>query len=59
MASTLRSIAFALFQLVVTPPYAIAVLALSWRDAVSRYRFITWWCRMNLWGARVICGIRS
>ena len=59
LGSTLRSIAFALFQLIVTPPYAIAVLALSWKDPVSRYRFITWWCRMNLWGARVICGIRS
>ena len=59
IGSTLRSIAFALFQLVVTPPYAVAVLALGWRDPVSRYRFITFWCRMMLWGARVICGIRS
>ena len=59
MMSTLRSILFALFQFVVTPPYALAVLALGWRDPVSRYRFITWWCRMMLWGARVICGIRS
>jgi 1-acyl-sn-glycerol-3-phosphate acyltransferase len=59
VASALRSLAFALFQLVVTPPYAIAVLALGWLPPVPRYRFITWWCRMNLWGAKVICGIRS
>ena len=59
MSSVLRSLAFAVFQLVVTPPYAIAVLALSWLPPVPRYRFITWWCRMNLWGARTLCGIRS
>ena len=59
MGSTLRSAAFTLFQLLVTPPYAIAVLALGSMPPVARYRFITWWCRMNLWGARAICGIRS
>ncbi|HVF63503.1 MAG TPA: lysophospholipid acyltransferase family protein [Casimicrobiaceae bacterium] len=57
--SHLRSLAFALFQLIVTPPYAIAVLALFWLPPVARYRFITYWCAMNLWGARWICGIRS
>ena len=57
-ASLLRSVAFAVFQFVVTPPYAIAVLALFWLPPIQRYRFITWWCRMNLWGARVLCGIR-
>ena len=56
--SALRSILFALFQLVVTPPYAIAVLALGWLPPVPRFRFIAIWCRMILWGARVICGIR-
>ena len=57
-ASALRSLAFALFQLAVTPPYAIAVLALFWLPPVPRFRFITHWCRVNLWAARVICGIR-
>ncbi len=56
--SALRSILFALFQLVFTPPYAFAVLALFWRPPVARYRFITYWCRANLWAARAICGIR-
>ena len=57
-ASIIRSLAFALFQLIVTPPYAILVLALWWLPALPRYRFITYWCALNLWGARVICGIR-
>jgi 1-acyl-sn-glycerol-3-phosphate acyltransferase len=56
--SVLRSLLFALFQLVVTPPYALAVLSLFWLPPLPRYRFITYWCRANLWGARVICGIR-
>jgi len=56
--SALRSVAFALFQMIVTPPYAILVLALWWLPALPRYRFITCWCALNLWGARVICGIR-
>jgi len=59
MASTLRSIVFALFQLVVTPLYAISVLLLAWLPPVARYRYITGWCAINLWGARWICGIRS
>jgi 1-acyl-sn-glycerol-3-phosphate acyltransferase len=58
MLSALRSLAFAAFQLIVTPPYALAVLSLFWLPPVSRYRFITYWCRMNLWAARVLCGIR-
>jgi 1-acyl-sn-glycerol-3-phosphate acyltransferase len=57
-ASVVRSLAFALFQLVVTPPYAIAVLCLAWLPPVRRFRFITYWCRVNLWAARVLCGIR-
>src|SRR6185437_10029656 len=53
-----RSLAFALFQMIVTPPYALLVLALFWLPPVPRYRFITNWCALNLWAARVICGIR-
>jgi len=56
--SALRSVLFALFQLVVTPLYAIAVLALWWLPPVPRFRFITGWCAINLWAARWICGIR-
>ena len=58
-ASRLRSIAFMLFQAIVTPPYALVVLALFFLPAVPRYRFITGWCAINLWAARWICGIRA
>lgn len=56
--SELRSLLFALFQLIVTPVYAVAVLLLFWVPARPRFRFITGWCMINLWGARWICGIR-
>ena len=56
---TLRSLAFALFQIVVTPPYALSVLLLGWLPPLPRYRYITHWCALNLWAARWICGIRS
>jgi len=59
LGSTVRSLLFALYQLVVTPPYAIAVLLLFWMRPVARYRMITFWCALMLWGARVICGIRA
>jgi 1-acyl-sn-glycerol-3-phosphate acyltransferase len=59
MASALRSVAFALFQLIVTPPYALSVMLLGWLPRVARYRYITNWCALNLWAARWICGIRS
>jgi len=54
----LRSLLFALFQLVVTPIYAIAVLLLFWLPPRARFRFISGWCALQLWGARWICGIR-
>ena len=54
----LRCLLFALFQLIVTPVYAIAVLLMFWLPARPRFRFISGWCRFNLWGARWICGIR-
>jgi 1-acyl-sn-glycerol-3-phosphate acyltransferase len=58
MGSRLRSLAFALFQSIVTPPYALLVIAQWWRPPLARYRFITHWCALNLWAARWICGIR-
>lgn len=56
--AVLRALAFAAFQLVVTPPYAIAVLCLGWLPPLERFRFIAYWCQVNLWAARVLCGIR-
>jgi 1-acyl-sn-glycerol-3-phosphate acyltransferase len=56
--SALRSLLFALFQLIVTPPYAFAILAVAWLPRIPRFRFITGWCWLNLAAARIICGIR-
>jgi 1-acyl-sn-glycerol-3-phosphate acyltransferase len=56
--SALRSILFALFQLVVTPIYALLVLLAFWVPPLPRFRFITGWCWLNLLAARWLCGIR-
>jgi 1-acyl-sn-glycerol-3-phosphate acyltransferase len=56
--SELRSVLFALFQLIVTPVYAILVLLTFWLPPVPRFKFITGWCWINLAAARLICGIR-
>jgi len=54
----LRSFAFALFQSVVTPIYAILVLLSFWLSPLPRFKFITGWCWIVLAAARWICGIR-
>jgi 1-acyl-sn-glycerol-3-phosphate acyltransferase len=56
--SALRSLLFALFQLVFTPIYATLVLLAFWVPPLPRFRFITGWCWGNLVAARWICGIR-
>jgi 1-acyl-sn-glycerol-3-phosphate acyltransferase len=57
IASLARSIAFTLFQLVVTPPYALMVVLLFWLPARARFAVIIGWNRVHLWAARVLCGI--
>jgi 1-acyl-sn-glycerol-3-phosphate acyltransferase len=56
--SALRSLLFALDQMILTPIYATLVLLLFWLPPLPRFRFITGWCLLNLVGARLICGIR-
>jgi 1-acyl-sn-glycerol-3-phosphate acyltransferase len=56
--SALRSILFALFQLVLTPVYAVLVILAFWVPPLPRFRFITGWCWLNLVAARWLCGIR-
>jgi len=56
--STVRSLLFAVYQIVVTPPYALLVLACFWLPPVPRYRVVVGWCWLILQGARWICGIR-
>jgi 1-acyl-sn-glycerol-3-phosphate acyltransferase len=53
-----RSLAFLLFQMVVTPLYAAVMLATFWLPRVPRYKIAAHWCYVNLMGARAICGIR-
>jgi 1-acyl-sn-glycerol-3-phosphate acyltransferase len=57
--SALRSVLFALYQLVVTPIYAIFVLLLFWLPPIPRFKFIMGWCWLMLFGARWTCGIRE
>lgn len=54
----LRSIAYALVQVVVTPPYSILSILTFPLPALTRYRVISQWSRFMVWAARVICGIR-
>ncbi len=54
----LRSSLFALFQLVITPPFAIVALLTFPLPAVTRYRVITLWSRLTVAAAKNICGIR-
>jgi len=56
--SDLRSLAFTLFEAVVTPIYAILVLLSFWLPPLPRFKFITGWCCIVLAAARWICGIR-
>lgn len=58
IAVLLRSALFALFQLVVTPFYALIALATFPLAPLARYRVISGWARLNVAAARLICGIR-
>ncbi len=55
--SKLRALAFLLFQSVVTPIYAFLLVGGFWLPRVPRYRIAANWCRLNLAGARALCGI--
>ena len=54
----LRSVAYALVQIVVTPPYSILSILTFPFPPLTRYRVISQWSRFMVWAARVICGIR-
>jgi len=58
MIAVLRSSLFALFQLVVTPAFAVLALLLFPLPARARYRIITTWSRLMVAGAEAILGIR-
>lgn len=54
----LRSTTFALFQILVTPVFAVIALLTFPFAALTRYRIITCWSRLTIAAARTICGIR-
>jgi len=58
MLVALRSTLFAVFQLLITPVFAIIALLTFPLPAQTRYRIITVWTRCVMWASRVICGIR-
>ena len=53
----LRSLAFALAQALVTPPYAIVALATFPLPRLARYRVISGWSHVMIWLARKLVGI--
>ena len=57
-ASAVRSLLFLLFQMVVTPFYAVVMVLLFWIPRIPMYNIARSWCWTNLMGARWICGIR-
>jgi len=58
MSVIVRSSLFALFQFLVTPPFALLALASAPLPPAIRYRVITAWSRLIVRGAEKICGIR-
>src|SRR5690349_11186939 len=54
----LRSTLFALFQLAITPPYAVVALLTFPCPPLTRYRVISAWARIMVAAVEVLCGIR-
>jgi len=53
----LRSLVFALAQILLTPPYAIVALATFPLPRLSRYRIISGWAHAMIWLAKSVLGI--
>ena len=58
MLAFLRSCIFSLFQLVITPIFAVIALLTFPLSRLTRYRIITTWTRLVMGAAGLICGIR-
>jgi 1-acyl-sn-glycerol-3-phosphate acyltransferase len=58
VAAWMRSIAFALVQILITPPYALIAIFTFPFSARTRYRVISGWARFLVWLAAVVCGVR-
>ena len=55
---TFRGLLFLAWQALITPFYAIVMIATFWLPRVARYKIAAHWCKMALLGARWICGVR-
>lgn len=58
MLAILRSTLYMLLQVIITPPYAVIVLACFPLSAHNRYRVTSSWTRIMLFLLRSICGVR-
>ena len=56
--AVLRSLAYAVLQLVLTPVWALIALLTFPLSPFTRYRIITTWSRVMIWAAAHVCGIR-
>ena len=56
--AVIGSLAYALFQLTVTPPWALVALLTFPLPRHARYRVVSAWSRTMVWGAKALCGIR-
>jgi 1-acyl-sn-glycerol-3-phosphate acyltransferase len=55
--AALRSTFYLLLQIIITPPYALVVLASYPLAPLNRYRVISGWAYIMLFLTRVICGV--
>jgi 1-acyl-sn-glycerol-3-phosphate acyltransferase len=53
----LRSLAFAVLQILITPPYSIVALATFPLPRLARYRVISAWSHVMVWLAKSVLGI--
>jgi 1-acyl-sn-glycerol-3-phosphate acyltransferase len=58
MSVVIRSSLLALFQVLITPPFALLALLTFPLTPLIRYRLISAWSRLIIAGAEKICGIR-
>ena len=58
LPAALRSCAFALLQIVITPPFALVSLLTFPLPLAARFRIITRWSRLVAGAAEHLCGIR-
>jgi 1-acyl-sn-glycerol-3-phosphate acyltransferase len=58
MSVVIRSSLLALFQVLITPPFALLALLTFPLTPLIRYRLISTWSRLIVAGAEKICGIR-